>query len=361
MEVGFIGAGNVTRTIGRHLINAGHTVVASNSRGPETLSEFVADLGPSACAGTKQQSAECDMVILATRWVNVPEALTGIDWQGRILVDATNAHMDSEPDLSLAGVARSRAALKGRTSSEIVAEMAIGSRLVKSISNIPMSWIQDFSPNKPRTVLFTSGDESEAKQCVIELINSTGLVAIDLGSLRMGGAMHEIGAPLSGIEFHFVQRLRRRREWRESMKTKTSDSVTISDLDQPSYFKTRKIMKTQHFFIDLTQRPPRSFRVRLGNYVVLARMLDKGRATLAGKNGDYHYNSSTDQRLVQFLGFDPDALLKELATGKARRGNPRMGSGPFQDPALSMGNRGLVCFHGKTRAGQRRRNTCVLC
>lgn len=74
-------------------------------------------------------------------------------------------------------------------------------------------------------------------------------------------------------------------------------------------------MKT-HFFIDLTQRPPRSFRVRLGNHVVLARMLDKGRATLAGKNGDYIYNSPTDQRLVQFLGFDPDALLKELATGK---------------------------------------------
>jgi hypothetical protein len=76
-------------------------------------------------------------------------------------------------------------------------------------------------------------------------------------------------------------------------------------------------MKTQHFFIDLTQRPPRSFRVRLGNYVVLARMLDKGRATLVGKNGDYLYNSPTDQALGEFLGFDPDALLKELATGKA--------------------------------------------
>jgi hypothetical protein len=47
------------------------------------------------------------------------------------------------------------------------------------------------------------------------------------------------------------------------------------------------------------------------------RMLDKGRATLAGKNGEYIYNSPTDQRLVQFLGFDPDALLKELATGKS--------------------------------------------
>src|SRR6202522_1420826 len=75
-------------------------------------------------------------------------------------------------------------------------------------------------------------------------------------------------------------------------------------------------MKTKHFFIDLTQRPPRSFRVRLGNYVVLARMLDKGRATLAGKNGEYVYNSPTDQHLVKFLGFDPDALLKKLATGK---------------------------------------------
>src|SRR3981189_3867772 len=75
-------------------------------------------------------------------------------------------------------------------------------------------------------------------------------------------------------------------------------------------------MKTQHYFIDLTQRPPRSFRVRLGNFVILARMLDKGRATLARKNGEYNYNSGTDQHLVRFLGFDPEALLKELATGK---------------------------------------------
>src|ERR1700681_2388488 len=77
-----------------------------------------------------------------------------------------------------------------------------------------------------------------------------------------------------------------------------------------------KAMKTQHYFIDLTQRPPRRFRARLCNYVVLSRMLDKGRATLAGKNGEYHYDCATDQRLVQFLGFDPDALLKELASGK---------------------------------------------
>jgi predicted dinucleotide-binding enzyme len=210
MTVGFIGAGTVTATIGRHLMNAGHTIVVSNSRGPETLTKFVAELGPGATAGTKQQAAKCDIVILATKWVDVPEALKGVDWHGRILVDATNAHKGAKPDLSLAGVTRSRAALKGRTSSEIVAEIAVGARLVKSISNMPMEWIQDFSPAKPRTVIFTSGDDAEAKQSVVELINSTGLVAIDLGPLRTGGAMQEVGAPLSGIEFHFVQRLHRR-------------------------------------------------------------------------------------------------------------------------------------------------------
>ena len=210
MKIGFLGAGNVTRTFGRHLINAGHTIAVSNSRGPETLADFVADLGPSAIAGTREQAAECDVVILAVHWVNVHEALKGIDWRGRILIDATNAHVDPKPDISLAGVTRSRAALKstGRTSSEIVAAMAVGARLVKSISNMPMAWIQDFSPNKPRTVIFTSGDDAESKQLVIELINSTGLVAIDLGSLAIGGAMHEVGAPLSGIELHFVRRLR---------------------------------------------------------------------------------------------------------------------------------------------------------
>jgi len=208
MKIGFLGAGNVTRTFGRHLINAGHTIVVSNSRGPETLADFVADLGPGAVAGTKEQAAECDVVILAVHWVNVREALKGIDWRRRILIDATNAHMDQKPDISLAGVTRSRAALKGRTSSEMVAEMAVGARLVKSISNMPMAWIHDFSPNKRRSVLFTSGNDSQAKQLVIELVNSTGLVAIDLGSLAIGGAMHEVGAPLSGIDLHFVRQLR---------------------------------------------------------------------------------------------------------------------------------------------------------
>ncbi len=67
---------------------------------------------------------------------------------------------------------------------------------------------------------------------------------------------------------------------------------------------------------DLTQRPPRSARCRLGGYVLLPRMLDKGRAAIAGTNGEYNYNCPLDQHLVNFLGFDAEALRAELATGK---------------------------------------------
>ena len=59
---------------------------------------------------------------------------------------------------------------------------------------------------------------------------------------------------------------------------------------------------------DLTKFPPRSPRVRLGGYVQLPRMLDKLRATLAGTNGEYHYNCPLDQHLINFLGLDSEAL-----------------------------------------------------
>ena len=66
---------------------------------------------------------------------------------------------------------------------------------------------------------------------------------------------------------------------------------------------------------DLTKFPPRSPRVRLGGYVILPRMLDKGRATLAGKNGEYHYACPMDQRFLEFTGIDAEKLKKQLDKG----------------------------------------------
>jgi hypothetical protein len=67
---------------------------------------------------------------------------------------------------------------------------------------------------------------------------------------------------------------------------------------------------------DLTKQPPRSPRVRLGGFVILPRMLDKGRATIAGNNGEYHYACPQDQRFLNFAGIDPEALKQQLAAGK---------------------------------------------
>jgi Domain of unknown function (DUF5069) len=67
---------------------------------------------------------------------------------------------------------------------------------------------------------------------------------------------------------------------------------------------------------DLTQRAPRSPRCRLGGYSILPRALDKGRATLAGTNGEYHFNCPVDQRFLSFVGIDAKKLLAELKKGK---------------------------------------------
>lgn len=67
--------------------------------------------------------------------------------------------------------------------------------------------------------------------------------------------------------------------------------------------------------MDLTKRAPRSPRVRLGGYAILPRMLDKCRADIAGKIGEYHYNCPTDQHFLTFAGIDPEAFKAQVAKG----------------------------------------------
>ena len=67
--------------------------------------------------------------------------------------------------------------------------------------------------------------------------------------------------------------------------------------------------------MNLTQRPPRSARTRLGGYVLLPRMLDKCRATIAGTPGEYHYDCPLDKHILNFVGIDAEALKAEVAKG----------------------------------------------
>lgn len=67
--------------------------------------------------------------------------------------------------------------------------------------------------------------------------------------------------------------------------------------------------------LNLTQRPPRSPRVRLGGYTILPRLLDKARAVISGTAGDYNYNNPNDGHFFRFTGLSPDALMEQIKPG----------------------------------------------
>jgi hypothetical protein len=74
-------------------------------------------------------------------------------------------------------------------------------------------------------------------------------------------------------------------------------------------------MSTTNIPKDLTKQPPRSPRNRLGGYALMARMIDKGRADLQGKVGEYHYACPLDQMLFDFKGVKADEVKNLLDSG----------------------------------------------
>ena len=91
MKFGTIGAGAVALAFAREALAAGHEVVLSSRRGPESLTGKIAELGHGASAATVEAAASLDYVLLAVPWPNVEDALQGLPaWNGRVLIDATN-------------------------------------------------------------------------------------------------------------------------------------------------------------------------------------------------------------------------------------------------------------------------------
>jgi predicted dinucleotide-binding enzyme len=200
MKFGFIGAGAVAQTISRHVLPFGHQVLLSNSRGIETLTPIVDQLGQGASAATPQQAAEQDVVVLSVPWSEVPAALASIpDWSGRTLIDATNRFHSTDP-LDVGDIS-------GRTSSEIVADQAPGAKVIKAFNTVPMQWIEDVSPDRPKTVLFLSGDDAQAKEPLRQVLEEVGFACVDLGSLAVGGRLQQVGGPLAGLNLTLLDRL----------------------------------------------------------------------------------------------------------------------------------------------------------
>jgi predicted dinucleotide-binding enzyme len=190
MEIGILGAGQVGLAVGRRLVGAGHHVKLSSARGQAALTPVAQGIGAEAVSIT--EAAAQELVLLALPWPVVPDVLDPLpDWQGRILVDATNPFVTFNP-LQLAD-------LKGRSASVIVAEHASGARMVKAFNSITMANFEKGpQQGEARRVLFVSGDDVASKQTVQDLITELGYAAIDLGSLDEGGRMQQPGGPLAG-------------------------------------------------------------------------------------------------------------------------------------------------------------------
>lgn len=194
MTVGFIGTGAIGGAVSALLASTGQRVVVSNSRGPASLQATAAKLGPTVTAGTAVEAAEAHVVFVSVPWSKVPAALGAVpEWTGKILVDTTNP---------LEAPTFRKADLGGRTSSEVVATHAPGARVVKAFNHLTPASYADPRPLGGRRLLFVSGDSATAKSAVLDLIEPTGFVAIDLGGLADGGRLHEFpGGPLPARNF----------------------------------------------------------------------------------------------------------------------------------------------------------------
>jgi predicted dinucleotide-binding enzyme len=186
MDVGIIGAGRLGQAMARTARRAGLDVVIANSRGPESLTSVVSSLGEGVSAGTVDEATSADIVVIAVPWDRVPEAVQGLTWNGQVVIDATNDFAADD--------------LQGRTSSELVADLVTGARVVKAANTLGAD-VLGSDPHEAggRRVIFVSGDDADAKAEVVAVFEDAGFAAIDLGDLATGGAMQQIHRPLAGV------------------------------------------------------------------------------------------------------------------------------------------------------------------
>ena len=190
MSIGIIGSGNIGSAFARTLARAGIEATIANSRGPASLQDLVGELGDSIKAGTREQAAGADIVLVAVNWTKLPAALADLPaWNGRIVIDANNpieAPLFKPIDLD------------GRASSEVFIDRVPGARVVKAFNHLQAHILAgDPRAVGGRRVLFYSGDDNTAKAEVGALIDRLGFFGIDLGSLAVGARLVQFpGGPL---------------------------------------------------------------------------------------------------------------------------------------------------------------------
>ena len=180
--IGIIGAGHIGSQIARLAVENGYNVVISNSRGPETLSALITELGPKAHAATAVEAAKAgDIVVVSVPLKNyrkVPvEPLTG-----KIVIDTDNYYPERDghiPELDN----------ESTTTSELLQAHLPTSKVVKAFNHIYAAALTtDGQPAgaKNRRALVIAGDDKDAKARVTHLLDQFGFDTVDAGPLREG-------------------------------------------------------------------------------------------------------------------------------------------------------------------------------
>ncbi len=195
MDIGIIGAGNIGATAARLFARAGHQVAIGNSRGPQTLSGLVDEIGPNARATTVEDAVSFgEVVLLAIPWSKREDGLPRPEMlEGKIVIDALNPYT---PDFELED-------LGDDTSSEDVARRLPGARIVKALNTMYYETLRSegrpSAPMEERIALFVAGDDPEAKSIVSRLIEEIGFAPVDTGSLGDGGRKQQPGSSVYNV------------------------------------------------------------------------------------------------------------------------------------------------------------------
>ncbi|HWU30230.1 MAG TPA: NADPH-dependent F420 reductase [Microbacterium sp.] len=177
--LGIIGAGHIGSNVARAAIAAGHDVVIANSRGPETLAELVAELGPKARAATAAEAGAAGDVVVVTVPLGAIEDIPVEPLAGKIVLDTNNYYFERDGHID--------ALDRGETTtSEIVQRHLPTSKVAKAFNHIVAAQITtDGSPagTPNRRALATAGDDPAAVEFVTRLYDELGFDTVNIGPL----------------------------------------------------------------------------------------------------------------------------------------------------------------------------------
>lgn len=180
--IGLIGSGLIGSAIARQAVAQGHDVVLSNSRGPETLGDLVAELGPRARAATAQDAAEAGDLVVVTIPFKAYREVPVEPLAGKVVIDTNNYYFERD--------GHDEAIDAGETSpSERLAAHLPTSKVVKAFNAIQAAHIVDAARpagDPARRAIPIAGDDAEAKQVVADLVDSFGFDVVDAGPLVEG-------------------------------------------------------------------------------------------------------------------------------------------------------------------------------